>query len=365
MMVGAFAQQCYTTVDGSPSKHVPTKCTNAPRNDVNAPTSLQGYANTQVAGTRCCSTNSNAGPKNNGGTSICNSNCERRTWAQARAACQALGNNWDLCQPWELINQDKGKGTGCNYDAMHVWTKQPCPFTCDPTADFFQDPSDGLLVVEVESLQNSETNYRWEERTEWTNPEPPTGGSYMYYAGQPNTIIPRYRLIAGIELTTAGLHRFMCRGYVDDDDSTADNDFWIRFKGGNVVSLFSTRNLNQAGNAGIRKYACDNQQGPGGSDLTPYSNGCDVRNDGFMKVYNSMPQTRNWNWRSKNSDFDARDVYVEVSAPGKITMQIASRSNYAIDRCVMYPVTASMTDAELNAAQNYATNLNRPETRCG
>lgn len=357
MIAMAAAQDCYVTMDGDHTT-ARSNCNAAPRNDMNSPTSMQGDATHVVAGARCCSSNLNLGE-----ASSCTTNCEVFDFYEARDLCLAMGPTWDLCTTDELA-QGRGVGSGCKYDSMHVWTATECtppPTVCSENADFYQDPAlNHVLVMEGESLVSDTTNFRWEVNTDWPGY---TGNAYVYYNGQSNSIVPKYRLVKGVQIARAGLHRFLCRGYVDSDDFTVKNDFWLRFKGPTVAALFGTRDLADQ-SASARKHAWENHLEPDGTNTYPYVSGGDDRNDGFLKIYNPNQDTRVWNWLSKTSDFDARDVYLEVTAPGKITMQIASRSKYAIDRCVIYPVEDTLNSSELYDLQTYATDLTLPETAC-
>lgn len=364
------ATACYVTMDADPTI-VRGRCPGVPRNDL---TTVPTYMNTQeslvVAGARCCSQGAAA--------SVCTNWCDVYNFTDARDLCLALGPGWDLCSVAD-IEAGMGVGTGCKYDSMHVWTSTECtaPPTPTPTpapsatpaptgvcldgVDYHEDAEhNNILVMELEKLILPNTNWRWEQNQDFAGY---SGASYAFYNGNVNSVTPKYRMKAYIQLNTAGLHRFMCRGYVDSDDFTVRNDFWLRFKGDNVQALFGARDL-QDQSYKARKHACGNGLEPDGSDTLPYVSGCDWRNDGFIKVYNPNQDTRTWNWKSKTSDFDARDVYLQVSQPGKVTMQIAARSKFAIDRCVMYPVDDNMTFEELEVIQIEASNLTLAETIC-
>ena len=65
------------------------------------------------------------------GTTCCNSNgtgsrpgcAAGQSFLTAKAHCEA--NGLRLCTPTEIRN-GAGRGTGCSFDAYHVWTSTPC-----------------------------------------------------------------------------------------------------------------------------------------------------------------------------------------------------------------------------------------------
>lgn len=111
---------CKAIVDGSPSADT-TKCALGPYSDFDDEV-IYVSTNMAVAGSRCCDNSGN-------GYSICDFDCEVVDYAVAKHRCE--GQGWRLCTAAELLS-DLTKGTGCTYNALHVWSSDDCPATLAP-----------------------------------------------------------------------------------------------------------------------------------------------------------------------------------------------------------------------------------------
>lgn len=383
-LTAVAAQECYMTADGAIGVTGETcKSRGAPRNDIDSDSVMEGSADEQVAGVRCCS--------GNDGASNCGGNkCLVTTWHDAQALCHDLGGDWDLCTVDQILANQTIR-TGCQYDTMHVWTKTPCPsapmpkptpaptpkptptsdFTCSDSAMFYQSPEDNVLRLEFEEILTDDDGTNWKIYEDANYPG--YTGTFGRWIGSFKDPTPGGKRNVNLHMTKAGLHRFICRGFVNDTDSSVRNDFWIQFRSGGdnlenpgtVTDFFSARDLVSTADD-ARKYAEGNGLGPNGEDKTPYSGGSNPENDGYMKAYQDNKQKRTfvWKWRTKNSDADARDIFVEIGTPGVIQARFAARSQYSIDKCALYYVEEEDDEDMRLARQSIATNDAVPQTLC-
>merc|ERR1719414_789441 len=117
----------YWIVDGDPGDGWADKCAHHPwgpylnlTSDMGVPDYIRMAPGVQGAGCRCCDP-----PE-----AICTENCQLYTYTECDALCKARGNR--LCSASEVM-QRAVAGTGCWYDAIHVWTSSPWDTGGPPT----------------------------------------------------------------------------------------------------------------------------------------------------------------------------------------------------------------------------------------
>merc|ERR1712228_403611 len=82
------------------------------------PDSVCSSTATATAGCRCCKEGKAA-------SSECeDQNCKAWKYDDCNKKCTEEGGR--LCSEDEILNKGEGKGTGCTYDYMHVWTSTTC-----------------------------------------------------------------------------------------------------------------------------------------------------------------------------------------------------------------------------------------------
>ncbi|KAJ8605632.1 hypothetical protein CTAYLR_000112 [Chrysophaeum taylorii] len=132
---------CGVLVDGAVTSGGPGVCPNAPFDDDADPDVLYADTNLEIAGVRCCDDNGFF-------FSYCDGDCDLETFASAKAKCEANGKR--LCAESELLT-DGARGTGCQFDSVHVWASGSCPYnaTCRAVVDGDKSKNDATCSSSV------------------------------------------------------------------------------------------------------------------------------------------------------------------------------------------------------------------------
>ena len=202
----------------------------------------------------------------------------------------------------------------------------------DPNGEF--EEMNGLLVGEFESLPVDDMP-NWETKTTsgnvnakfitWTGAFSNTPGALGYYR------IP-------IRIHTPGTYRFLLRGYVDNTDSTSQNDLWLRFPDSE-----SSYGLSSDGSA--KAYAI-------GSGKTPEVTS-DIGGNGWFRGTLSHHTPMHWHWNIITGP--GMLLTIDFLESKTYHFEIAPRAvNFYMDRFVFYNVdTVSHKSATL--LENFET----------
>lgn len=190
--------------------------------------------------------------------------------------------------------------------------------------------SEGIIVIEIESA----TNYgSWVLDTAIAGY---TGDAYLQYTGPNFYNNPGNSLLNfEISIEKTGKYRFQWHSRIAVGNSQSEhNDSWLRFQ--DASDFYGEKN-------GQKVY-------PKGIGKTPNPNGSSA--NGWMKIYQNNPN--NWSWKTRTSDNDPHEIYVEFDTTGIYTLEISGRSNgHAINRLALF-------HSEASASQSL--DLTRPES---
>ncbi|AKA36093.1 PKD domain-containing protein [Flagellimonas lutaonensis] len=211
-----------------------------------------------------------------------------------------------------------------------------------PSGAFLEE--NGLVIIEAESGT-------LEPAWSLTNLDNETGiiAGSNHFNDQNGGTIP-YE----ITITTPGVYRFIWNSFYSGNSASDENDNWLRFPNDDDVWFLGYKNgpftesaiiaAAQAGAANVVFPKGSSREGQGGT-----LNGSG--GNGYFKIYKSSGGSEQYTWQSFTGDSQGFAVFVWFVNPGTYTMEISERSaGHAIDRVALYRVTASYTDAQLDAA---------------
>lgn len=358
MAAGVAAAQCGVVVNRG-SKHHTMGCGDIPFS-LSTNSAEMAERDEAVASVRCCSDDGS-------GAEFFSAGCMLYTFDEADAKCAAAGMR--LCTEGELEMEPMMDCDNMTTPAF-VWTSTDCTFpTPAPTLPYYCDfsgtrpdfietdiglPQGGLgVVVEPEQLT---LPFGWAHSQEFPDY---SGTGYIEWQGDTEHLLPCDCSVIefNIQIVEPGRKRFMVRGGIGNDHrSDTNNDAWLRIPQGVTYAQRGTSQSWVEGNM-----AC--QDNGTAVDCLPYMNG--PGEDNWLKFY-SYGRVERWLTKTKASDSDTRDIFVEFDAPGVYTFQLSPRSrNYRIDRIVVFEQPDGLTDMQVINLQNAAMNVDQQATRCG
>lgn len=358
-ILAAFAAaQCGVVVNKGSKQHT-MGCTDIPFSTSTNSVEM-AERDEAVASVRCCTDDGT-------GAEFFGAGCTLYTYMEADAKCAMAGMR--LCTEMELEAEAPMECDGSSN--AFVWTSTDCtfptpapslPYYCDYTIG---DPPDfietdiglpqGLLGVVVEPEQLA-LPAGWAHSQDF---EGYTGTGYIEWEGDTEHVLPCDCAVIefDVQIVETGRKRIMVRGSIGNDErADTNNDAWLRVPQGVVYAQRGTSQSWVEGNM-----ACDDNGTA--VDCLPYMNG--PGEDNWIKFY-SYGRVQRWLTKTKASDSDTRDIFVEFDAPGVYTFQLSPRSlNYRIDRIVVFEQPEGLTTNQIISLQNAAMNLDQQATRCG
>lgn len=183
------------------------------------------------------------------------------------------------------------------------------------------------------------------------------GGGYIEWQG--NT--PYYgvcnckKVSFRVKVDTPGRKRIRIHGYLGPDHE--NNDVFLRVSGGNYYGQRANTVKWPQGNM-----KCTDDATGAAVDCLPYVDGQSGLN--YLKVY-IQGKNNKWNWKTKTSDGDARDIFVDFDQPGVYRFQFSARSQYfPIDRIVVFDQPLGLSTNQVLARQNAAQAPSNYATKC-
>lgn len=157
-----------------------------------------------------------------------------------------------------------------------------------------------------------------------------------------------------VKVDTPGRKRIRFHGYLGPDHD--NNDVFLRVSGGNYYGQRTNTVKWPMGNM-----KCVDTNGLA-IDCLPYVDGQSGLN--YLKVY-MQGKNNKWNWKTKTSDGDARDLFVDFTSPGVYRFQLSARSQYfPIDRIVVFDQPLGLSTSQVVARQNAAQAASNTATKC-
>ncbi len=206
------------------------------------------------------------------------------------------------------------------------------------------EETEGLLIIEAEDFNDSDSINEWVTRTNSVNGISAFSGSgYIFYQGE-NSFQEAGKSILSynIRINSTGVYRFLFAAAIGTgDNNTEHNDAFVKFPDADAFYAYkeSDNSIAIPNDEGV------NANNPDPADpilMDSFPNatykvpeGSNRKNNGYFKVY--MNQLEDWWYEGSTSDSDAHKIYVRFDSPGTYTMLMSGRSSsFAVDRVVLY-----------------------------